>query len=341
MELIKIDDKEKKQELKKQCRFIDDELDTDVYALFDNGDPKTVFTLKRIGDYTQPISTIRQLDFETRQDAQGHGYATIGFEEMLEVIQERTDLSEVYIDAANPISGKIAERFGLESTEIGRYVIQNPNFDINYETVCEMIKRGVPEEQIRTFTTENGLNFAQIETWLAVQRDLPQIETSDYEVPIFAPPVDNNLNNQPTSKDSDLDQINELGEIPSIIWRKKECRDFDIYYTRFDSSVLFVDSGIKLGETAIGKQFGGLRFASLDERKTQSVIEIIMANEDEIMGAVEVKILEDNNALIDVKVASSKKIDLPRNLSKKSIDEFDSHQEAFFVGEKYRKRRVR
>ena len=214
MELIKIEELLKKQELKEQCRFIDDALDTDVYALFDLEDPKTVFTLKRIGDYTQPISTIRQLDFETRQDAQGHGYATIGFEEMLRIIQERPDISEVYIDAANPISGKIAEKFGLESTELGRYVIQNPNFDINYETVCEMIKRGVPEEEIRTFTIENGLSSTQIDTWLAIQGDLPQIDTQSYEVPIFTPPADNDIENQLTiNEDTNKFQINEFGEI--------------------------------------------------------------------------------------------------------------------------------
>lgn len=214
MELIKIEELLKKQELKEQCRFIDDSLDTDVYALLDENDPKTVFTLKRIGDYTQPISTIRQLDFETRQDAQGHGYATIGFEEMLRIIQERPDISEVYIDAANPISGKIAEKFGLESAELGRYVIQNPNFDINYENVCEMIRRGVSEEEVRAFTFENGLASTQIDTWLAIQSDLPQIDTQSYEVPIFTPPIDNDIDSQSSIlEDTNKFQVNEFGEI--------------------------------------------------------------------------------------------------------------------------------
>lgn len=190
MELVKVEGVLNKQELKKQCRFIDDALDTDVYALVDGGDSKTVFTLKRIGDYTQPISTTRQLDFETRQDAQGHGYATIGFEEMLKIIQERPDIREVYIDAVNPISDKIAKKFDLESTELGRYVIQNPNFDINYETVCEMIKRGVSEEEIRTFTAKNGLISTQIDIWLDIQRDLPLIKDS-HEIPTFTPPENN------------------------------------------------------------------------------------------------------------------------------------------------------
>lgn len=191
MELVKVEGFLNKQELKKQCRFIDDALDTDVYVLVDGGDSKTVFTLKRIGDYTQPISTTRQLDFETRQDAQGHGYATIGFEEMLKIIQERPDIREVYIDAVNPISDKIAKKFDLESTELGRYVIQNPNFDMNYETVCEMIKRGVSEEEIRTFTAENGLISTQIDIWLDIQRELPRIDIGSYEVPIFTPPGSN------------------------------------------------------------------------------------------------------------------------------------------------------
>lgn len=191
MELVKVEGFLNKQELKKQCRFIDDALDTDVYVLVDGEDSKTVFTLKRIGDYTQPISTTRQLDFETRQDAQGHGYATIGFEEMLKIIQERPDIREVYIDAVNPISDKIAKKFDLESTELGRYVIQNPNFDMNYETVCEMIKRGVSEEEIRTFTAENGLISTQIDIWLDIQRELPRIDIGSYEVPIFTPPGSN------------------------------------------------------------------------------------------------------------------------------------------------------
>lgn len=80
MDFVRVDDLEQIQKLKGQCRFIDDALDTDVYTLLDNGDAKTVFTLRRIGDYTQPISTIRQLDFETKSEAQGHGYATKGFE---------------------------------------------------------------------------------------------------------------------------------------------------------------------------------------------------------------------------------------------------------------------
>lgn len=193
MDFVRVDDLEQVQKLKGQCTFIDAALDTDVYTLLDDGDAKTVFTLRRIGDYTQPISTIRQLDFETKSEAQGHGYATKGFEQMMCAIMERQDISEVYIDAANPISGKIAEKFGLENTELRRYVIQNPNFDVNYETVCQMIKDGIPEEQVKAFSEENGLSLAQIDTWLSIQKELPQIETQSYEAPIFTPPSENDL----------------------------------------------------------------------------------------------------------------------------------------------------
>lgn len=126
MELRKVENEEEIQELAKQCRFIDDALDTDVYALYDLDDPKTVFTLKRIGDSMQPISTIRQLDFETKPEAQGHGYATNGFEKMLEEITSRTDISEVYIDAANPLSAKIAERFRHRKYGIGKICCSKP-----------------------------------------------------------------------------------------------------------------------------------------------------------------------------------------------------------------------
>lgn len=215
MNFVRVDDLEQRQKLKGQCRFIDDALDTDVYALFDENDPKTVFTLKRIGDYTQPISTIRQLDFETKSEAQGHGYATKGFEQMISAIMERQDISEVYIDAANSISGKIAEKFGLESTELGRYVIQNPNFDINYETACQMMKEGMSETQIRAFSEENGLSMAQIDTWLNIQKELPQIESQNYQVPIFTPPVENNLDNDSVAENTNNGDfiINEFGEI--------------------------------------------------------------------------------------------------------------------------------
>lgn len=209
MEFVKVDDLDQVQKLKGQCRFIDDALDTDVYALLDNGDEKTVFTLKRIGDYTQPISTVRQLDFETKSEAQGYGYATKGFEQMIRVIMKRNDISEVYIDAANPISGKIAEKFELENTELGRYVIQNPNFDRNYGTVCQMIKDGALAEEARNFGKENGLDLSQIDKWINIQSELPQVEVQNYEVPIFAPP----------EKDFDNDssnvnfKINEFGEV--------------------------------------------------------------------------------------------------------------------------------
>ncbi|MBR6253324.1 MAG: hypothetical protein IKR04_05780 [Clostridia bacterium] len=188
MELRKVESKEEIQELYKQCRFIDDALDTDVYALYDSDDPKTVFTLKRIGDSMQPISTIRQLDFETKPEAQGHGYATQGFEKMIVVITSRADISEVYIDAANPLSAKIAERFGIESAEAGRYVIKNPNFDINYEIVCNMIKSGVDEKEIRAFASSKGLSSSLIDKWIAIQKELPQIESQGDEIPIFTPP---------------------------------------------------------------------------------------------------------------------------------------------------------
>lgn len=226
-ELVKVEDLSKKQKLKSQCRFIDDALDTDIYALLDKDDAKTVFTLRRIGDYTQPISTIRQLDFETKSEAQGRGYATIGFEEMMKAILERQDISEVYIDAANPISGKIAEKFGLESTELGRYVIQNPNFDINYETVCQMIKDGIPEEQIRVFSDENGLSSAQIDTWLNIQKDLPQIDTQSYEAPIFTPPTENDLDNDSVTENTSNGDfiINEFGEIERPQSRLEELAD--------------------------------------------------------------------------------------------------------------------
>ena len=215
MDFVRVDDSEQVQKLKRQCRFIDDALDTDVYTLLDNGDAKTVFTLRRIGDYTQPISTIRQLDFETKSEAQGHGYATKGFEQMMRTIMERQDISEVYIDAANPISGKIAEKFGLESTELGRYVIQNSNFDMNYETVCQMIKDGIPEEQVKAFSEENGLSLAQIDTWLSIQKELPQIETQSYEAPIFTPPSENDLGNGSVAENTNNGEfrINEFGEI--------------------------------------------------------------------------------------------------------------------------------
>ena len=215
MDFVRVDDLEQVQKLKGQCRFIDDALDTDVYTLLDNGDVKTVFTLRRIGDYTQPISTIRQLDFETKSEAQGYGYATKGFEQMISAIMERQDISEVYIDAANPISGKIAEKFGLESTELGRYVIQNPNFDMNYETVCQMIKDGIPEEQVKAFSEENGLSLAQIDTWLSIQSELPQIETQSYEAPIFTPPSENDLGNGSVAENTNNGEfrINEFGEI--------------------------------------------------------------------------------------------------------------------------------
>jgi len=189
MDFIKVEDLTEIERLKKQCRFIDTALDTDVYVLFDEGDAKTVFTLKRIGDHRQPISTARQLDFETKKEAQGRGYATIGFEEMLNAIKRRRDISEIYIDAANPISGKIAEKFGIESTEAGRYVITNPNFDINYEVVCQMIKKGASEEKIRAFAAENGLSESIVDTWITIQKDLPEIQ--DYEMPIFTPPIEN------------------------------------------------------------------------------------------------------------------------------------------------------
>lgn len=214
MEFVKIDDLEQVQKLKGQCRFIDDALDTDVYALIDNDDEKTVFTLKRIGDYTQPISTVRQLDFETKSEAQGHGYATKGFEQMLKVIMERKDISEVYIDVANPISGKIAEKFELENTELGRYVIRNPNFDMNYETACQMIKDGIPEEQVRAFSEENGLSLTQIDTWLSIQSELPQIEAQSYEAPIFTPPENDLDNDSMKNNFNNVNfKINEFGEI--------------------------------------------------------------------------------------------------------------------------------
>ena len=64
-----------------------------------------------------------------------------------------------------------------------------------------MIKRGVPEEEIRTFTIENGLASTQI-------------DTQSYEVPIFTPPADNDIENQPTiNEDTNKFQINEFGEI--------------------------------------------------------------------------------------------------------------------------------
>lgn len=125
MEFEKIEDIEKIRELKNHCRFIDDELDTDVYVLSDEDNTKTIFVLKRIGDYMQPISTVRQLDVETLTEAQGKGYATRGFELMLKAITEREDISEVHMDAANPFSGRIAERYGIPNTELGRYTIQN------------------------------------------------------------------------------------------------------------------------------------------------------------------------------------------------------------------------
>lgn len=209
MEFVKVDDLDQVQKLKGQCRFIDDALDTDVYALLDNGDEKTVFTLKRIGDYTQPISTVRQLDFETKSEAQGYGYATKGFEQMIRVIMKRNDISEVYIDAANPISGKIAEKFELENTELGRYVIQNPNFDRNYETVCQMIKDGALAEEARNFGKENGLDLSQIDKWINIQSELPQVEVQNYEVPIFAPP-EKNFDNDSSNVNF---KINEFGEV--------------------------------------------------------------------------------------------------------------------------------
>lgn len=94
--------------------------------------------------------------------------------------------------------------------ELGRYVIQNPNFDINYGTVCNMIKSGAEEKEIRDFANTNGLSSSLIDKWITIQKDLPQIEPQGNEIPIFTPPTSSERSE---AKNEHSFQINEYGEI--------------------------------------------------------------------------------------------------------------------------------
>ncbi len=132
-------DAPKLKELKQICWWANKNLDTDIYVLKEGENIKSVFVMKRFG---QVISTTKELDFGTKKEEQGKGYASVGLELLIAEITKRKDIKEVYIQALNPITSKIISKSNVSSDGMGTYIINNLGFDIKYDQLCEMIKNG-------------------------------------------------------------------------------------------------------------------------------------------------------------------------------------------------------
>lgn len=159
LDLVKLENSEltdgKIKELRKICWWVNNKPTTDVYELVDkesgNSVPKSVFILKQYGATLNPM---KEMDFGTPEKEQGKGYAKTGFALLLKKIKERPEISEVYIQAFNPATSKIASKFMdvLESDGQGTFRLRNPSFDTKYNDLCKEIKEG-------TVTLENAKDY--------------------------------------------------------------------------------------------------------------------------------------------------------------------------------------
>lgn len=174
MEIIKVDleniTEENYKELQKICFWINREPDTDAYILNVDNDIKSVFVLKRFGE---EISTTKEMDFGTKQNERGQGYASKGFQLLLEEIKKRNDIKEVYVQAFNPLTLNIVNKYNLPNDGMGTTIIQNNNFNIKYDKLCELIKsENYTEEDIVTLCNYQEDMMEVAKKWVKVKEEI-------------------------------------------------------------------------------------------------------------------------------------------------------------------------
>lgn len=170
MTLIKLEteqlDERKIKELRQICWWINNQPDTDIYVLEVDDDIKSVFVIKRFG---QVISTTKEMDFGTKKDEQGKGFASIGFELLFSAIRERKDIKEVYIQAFNPLTAKMTSKLNLPNDGMGTSIIHNPNFDQKYDDLCEIIRSGnFNIDEVVNFCGNDSEMLSTSKKWLKV-----------------------------------------------------------------------------------------------------------------------------------------------------------------------------
>ena len=165
-ELIK---DEELNNLKKICYWINKEPDTEIYVLKDEGEVKSVFALKRFG---MAISTTKEMDCGTKLEARGKGYAKVGLSKLLHSLLEREDISTILIQALNPITTKLVEKYDFENDGFGTSTIALPRFSSKYDELCDHIRDGKSLEEILAFCENKEGLLNQARKWLIIERGI-------------------------------------------------------------------------------------------------------------------------------------------------------------------------
>ena len=122
-------------------------------------------------------------------------------------------------------------------------------------------------------------------------------------------------------------------------WKIHEAGDYEIFYIDFLNNYSKEKreqntQEDKPQESSSPKSRYKMKITSIDSRKRGRIIGIILAKDDDIVGAAEVHVLEDNNAEISMLHFWKTKIELPEKL--KSQGHKFNRGEAIFVEEGYK-----
>jgi hypothetical protein len=112
------------------------------------------------------------MDFGTKKEAQGQGYAGKGFGLMLDEITKRPDIKDVQIQAFNPLTSKIVDANLNENfvqDGMGTTIFTNPNFDIKYEELCAKIQAGqLSNDMLNSFCGDDNYMLETAKNLLAL-----------------------------------------------------------------------------------------------------------------------------------------------------------------------------
>ena len=129
-------------------------------------------------------------------------------------------------------------------------------------------------------------------------------------------------------------------------WNLKKTDEFDIYYMDFPNEEndglnknnrITNNANSNIDEEKQRKKSGKkLQIISEDIRKRKRIISILLAKNNQIIGASEIHIMEDNNAELSSSTFWDKSmIELPENL-KENGKQFDLRRDAIIIFDQYR-----
>lgn len=122
-------------------------------------------------------------------------------------------------------------------------------------------------------------------------------------------------------------------------WNLSRHGEYEIYYTNFQNNIVKDKTNnenlkwIEKFNNSTPKSGKRMKILSEDSREKSRIIGIILAKNNDVVGASEIHILEDNKAEISMLVFWKEQIELPENMKAQS-HKFERH-EGIFIDELY------